>query len=112
MSVGLHLPGIGLIWLGITATVERFSVNSEFFLSVFSRIWTKYGEILCISLYSARMRENPDQKNSKYGQLYAVIHKITIYAGITATCFLYNATSNNMTRPPYNKITVKLSLNA
>ena len=62
MSVGLHLPGIGLKWLGITATVEKFSVNSEFFWSVFSRIWTKYGKI-------REMRENTDQKNSKYGQL-------------------------------------------
>ena len=62
MSVGLHLPGIGLKWLGITATVEKFSVNSEFFWSVFSRIWTKYGKI-------REMRENMDQKNSKYGQL-------------------------------------------
>ena len=28
---------------------------SEFFWSVFSRIWTEYGEILSISLYSVRM---------------------------------------------------------
>ena len=38
---------------------------SEFFL--FSRIWTEYGEIRSISHYSVRMRENTDQKNSKYG---------------------------------------------
>ena len=35
----------------------------------FSRIRTEYGEILRISPYSIRMRENADQKNSKYGQL-------------------------------------------
>ena len=31
---------------------------SEFFGSLFSRIWTEYGEILCISPYWVRMREN------------------------------------------------------
>ena len=36
----------------------------KFFWSVFSQIRTEYGEIL---RYSVRMRENTDQKNSKYG---------------------------------------------
>ena len=40
---------------------------SEFFWSVFSAIWTEYQEILPIYPYSVRMRENTDQKNSKYG---------------------------------------------
>ena len=31
------------------------------------RIWTEYGEILFISPYSVRMRENADQNNSEYG---------------------------------------------
>ena len=39
----------------------------DFFWSVFSPIRTEYGEILHISPYSVRMRENTDQKNSKYG---------------------------------------------
>ena len=39
----------------------------ELFWPVFSRIWTEYGEILCISPYSVRMRENTDQNNSQYG---------------------------------------------
>ena len=34
----------------------------SFFWSVFSRIWTEYGEILGISPYLVRMRENTDQK--------------------------------------------------
>ena len=38
---------------------------SELFWSVFSRIWTEYGEILRISPYSVRMRENADQNNSE-----------------------------------------------
>ena len=37
------------------------------FLSLFSRIRTKYGEILRASPYSVRMRENTDQENSEYG---------------------------------------------
>ena len=40
---------------------------SEFFWSIFSCIWTESGEIRNISPYSLRMRENTDQKNSKYG---------------------------------------------
>ena len=42
---------------------------SEFSWSVFSRIWTGYGEILRISSYSVRMQENTEQKNSEYGHL-------------------------------------------
>ena len=40
---------------------------SEFYWSAFSRIWTEYEEILRISPYSVRMRENTEQKNSEYG---------------------------------------------
>ena len=40
---------------------------SELFWSVFSRIQTEYAEIRSISPYSVWMRENTDQKNSKYG---------------------------------------------
>ena len=40
---------------------------SELFWSAFSRIRTEYGEILRISPYSVRMRENADQNNSEYG---------------------------------------------
>ena len=38
----------------------------QLFWSVFSRIWTEYGEVLRISPYSVRMRENTDQNNSEY----------------------------------------------
>ena len=41
---------------------------SELFWSVFSSIWTKWGQILSISPHSVRMRENADQNNSEYGQ--------------------------------------------
>ena len=41
---------------------------SDFFWSVFSRIWTEYWETRSISLCSVRMRENTDQKNSEYRQ--------------------------------------------
>ena len=40
---------------------------SELFWSAFSRIRNEYGEILGISPYSVRMRENADQNNSEYG---------------------------------------------
>ena len=37
---------------------------SEFFLSIFSGIWTEYADLLYKSLYSVRMGENTDDKNS------------------------------------------------
>ena len=40
---------------------------SELFWSAFSRIWTEYGEILCISLCLVRILENANQNNSEYG---------------------------------------------
>ena len=43
---------------------------SEFFWSVFSRIGTEYWEILRISRYSVRMRENTDQKKFRIRTLY------------------------------------------
>ena len=40
---------------------------SELFWFAFSRIRIEYGEIRIISPYSAQMRGNTDQNNSKYG---------------------------------------------
>ena len=48
-------------------TAWKASVCGVFLVRIFL-IWTKYGEIRSISLYSVQMRENPDQKNSEYGQ--------------------------------------------
>ena len=53
-------------------TIDKVSLRktcpySELFWSVFSHICTEYGEILHISPYSVRMRENTNQNNSKYG---------------------------------------------
>ena len=41
--------------------------HSELLWSVFSRIRTEYGEIICIYPYSVRMRENKDRNNYEYG---------------------------------------------
>ena len=43
---------------------------SAFFWSIFSRIWTEYLEIRSISPYLVRMRENTNQKNSKYDSFW------------------------------------------
>ena len=48
------------------AHVHEKCSYSELFWSGFSRIWTKYGEVLRVSLYSVRMWENTDHNNSKY----------------------------------------------
>ena len=49
----------------------------ELFWSEFSRIRTEYEEILHISPYSVRMRENADQNNSKYGP-FEVFYPVNI----------------------------------
>ena len=36
----------------------------EFFCSVFSRIWTEYGDLLRKSSHLVRVRENTDQKKN------------------------------------------------
>ena len=46
-----------------------FVCKSLYFWSVFSLIWTEYGETGSISPYSVQMRENTDQKNSEYGHV-------------------------------------------
>ena len=48
----------------------------EFFWSLFSRILTEYGEILRIFPYSVQMRENTNQKNSKYGQFLCSVEQM------------------------------------
>ena len=48
-------------------TLRENCLYSKFFRSLFSRIWTEYGEILRISPSSVRMREITDRKNSEYG---------------------------------------------
>ena len=44
-------------------SLRKMCPYSEIFRSIFSRIWTEYGEIICIYPYSVQMRENMDQKN-------------------------------------------------
>ena len=48
--------------------LHKMCPYSELFWSVFSHTRTEYREILRISSYSFRMRENADQNNSEYGQ--------------------------------------------
>ena len=48
-----------------------------FIWSVFSRIPTEYGEMRNISLYSVRMRENMDQKKTKYSDTFHAV--VSIY---------------------------------
>ena len=45
----------------------------EFFWSVFSRIRTEYGDLLCKSEYSVQGRENTDQKTPNAGTFHVVI---------------------------------------
>ena len=45
-------------------------MHSEIFWSVFSRIRIQHGDLQSKSLYSVRMRENEDQKNSELGTLF------------------------------------------
>ena len=59
-------------------TMREKCPYSEIFWSAFSRIRTVYGEILRISSYSFRTRENTDQKNSEYRHFLRSAIKINI----------------------------------
>ena len=57
------IPGFHLV----RVSLREKCPYSELFWSAFSRIWIEYGELLLISPYSVRMRENMDRNNSQYG---------------------------------------------
>ena len=64
----------------ITITLRKNCPYSELFSFAFSRIRTEYGEILRISPYSVRIRENADKNNSKYEQFSrSVTQPITLF---------------------------------
>ena len=64
----LSLTDILIGFIPSTAICTTWKVPYlEFFWSVFSHIWTEYGEIRSISQYSFQMRENTNQENSEYG---------------------------------------------
>ena len=64
----------------------------SFFWSVFSRIRTEYGEILHISLYPVRMRENTDQKKLRIWTIFTQCgNRIEVGwmdVNCTGSCFL------------------------
>ena len=57
---------------------------SELFLSAFSRIRTEYGDLQSKSPYSARMRENVDQKNPEYGHFTLWIKYVEVNSWLHA----------------------------
>ena len=64
----LHTPSLTISqkrYVFVTESRYKKCPYSKFFWSVFSRIWTEYGDLQVKSPYSVWMRENADQKNSK-----------------------------------------------
>ena len=53
---------------------------SKFFWFVFSRIWTKYGEIFRISPYSVRIREIRTRKTANTNTFHAMLAISNIHA--------------------------------
>ena len=64
--------------------VKSVQIRS-FFWSRFSRIDTGYGEILHISPYSVRMRENTNQKNSVNGKFSRSARVCTMLSQLSKT---------------------------
>ena len=64
-------------------SLREMCPNTEFFWSVFSRIWTKCGNLLRVSPYSVQIRENMDQKNSVFGHF---LHSENIYLWSVSFC--------------------------
>ena len=68
---------------------------SELFWSAFSRIRTEYEEILRISPYSVRVRENADQNNFGYGPFLRSTSRLTgkLFSTDTITTYAKAATT-------------------
>ena len=64
--------GIRLMTICLYHCVKSLQIRS-FFCSVYACIRTEYGEILLISLYSVRIRENTDQKNSVFEHFSRIV---------------------------------------
>ena len=64
---------------------------SELFCATFPRIRTEYGEILRISPYSVRMRENADQNNFEYGHFLRTVPHLflTVFSKWNITIIIY-----------------------
>ena len=67
VSIGSPLDSGQNRKLNTSHSLRKKCPYSELFWSAFSRIRTEYREILRISPYSVRMRENTDQNNFEYG---------------------------------------------
>ena len=72
-SAYLTQVGSSRINILVTYSLREKCPYSEFFWSAFSRIWTEYGEIRSISLYSVRMREKTDQTTPNTDSFHSVI---------------------------------------
>ena len=68
---------------------------SELFWPTFFRIRTEYGEILLISPYSVRMRENADQNNSENGQ-FLCSASVSLSSFFQTDKIIYTWISNNL----------------
>ena len=59
LSVSLHK---------FRASLRKKCPYLELFWFIFFHIWTEYRDLQSTFLYSVKIRENADQKNSKYGR--------------------------------------------
>ena len=86
---------------------------SEFFWSILSRIRTEYGEIVCISPYSVRMRENTDTLHAVTIISHTIISVVTIQLRFSVYC-LISASKNYSTKGlrfhPYTATSIYYSL--
>ena len=92
-------------------TVHKKCPSSELFWSVFSRIWTEYGQILHISTYLFRMRENADQNNSEFGHfsrsvriLYLRLVTKIVFAEVFLAWVCHHISSDYSHTPSYSFI--------
>ena len=75
-------------------SLHKKCLYSEFFWSVFSRIRTEYVEILLMSPYSVRMRENTDHKISEYGHFSRSAYSYNFTTFVTSIRDVFRTLSN------------------
>ena len=77
--------------------------------SVFSSIWTEYGEVLRIYPYSVRMPENTYQTNSEYGHFSrSFIHKHSFSIFSTISSELLQLLRFSLPKHKFKKLSKKI----
>ena len=91
----IEFTDLNFNWRELINSIKSVQIGS-FFWSVFSRIRTEYGDLRTRSPYSVRMRENTDQKLSRYLDTFHAVSIIFITLQTFSLNYLYQTQEMSM----------------